>query len=241
MKHSSSEREYPYASELDEPSISVAHIIHVLRRYVPTILLTLAAVAVGYAIFAAARYLITPSQRVTTQMFRLEFKGATAGAYPNGVKFSPSEILSTPVLLRVYNDNDLQRFINFPAFTRSLFIIESNPEYERVLSEYRSRLADPKLMPVDRDRITTEFESKRASLSKADLAIQFVRLEQTREVPEVLVRKVLSDILAGWATRAVREQRVLQHRVSVLSPDVVNPTALEATEPIAAIHVLRLK
>ncbi|HEY0141509.1 MAG TPA: hypothetical protein VGF48_11485 [Thermoanaerobaculia bacterium] len=241
MKHSSGEREYSYASELDEPSISVARIIHTLRGYVPTILLTLAAVAVGYAIFATAKYLMTPSQRVTTQMFRLEFKGAQSGEYPNGVKFSPAEILTTPVLLRVYNDNELQRFISFPVFTRSLFIAESNPEYERVLSEYRSRLADPKLTPVDRDRIVTEFESKRASLSKGDLAIQFVRLSQSREMPEVVVRKVLSDVLAAWSNRAVREQRVTQHRISVLSPDVVNPTALEQSEPLAAIHVLRLK
>ena len=241
MKHSSAEREYPYATEVDEPSISVARIIHILRGYIPTILLTLAAVAVGYTIVATARYLMTPSQRVTSQMFRLEFKGAQTGEYPNGVKFSPAEILTTPVLLRVYNDNELQRFISFPVFTRSLFVAESNPEYERVLSEYRSRLADPKLTPVDRDRIASEFESKRATLSKGDLALNFVRLEQSREVPEVLVRKVLSDVLAAWSTRAVREQRVMQHRISVLSPDVVNPSNVEQTEPIAAIHVLRLK
>src|SRR5690349_9864774 len=115
-----------------ERPVSLRYLVHVLRAYVPLILVVTAAVGVVYVILAILLYIVAPSQRVTSVRFRLDFKGATEGQYPNGMKFSGSEIVSTPILLKVFNENHLERFTTFEKFSRALYVLEANPEYERM-------------------------------------------------------------------------------------------------------------
>ncbi|HEX9985062.1 MAG TPA: hypothetical protein VGF69_17515 [Thermoanaerobaculia bacterium] len=224
-----------------EAPISISHLFHTLRAYFPVIVLSMIALAVGYLILAILLYLLAPAKRVTSQAFRIEFSGATEGQYPNGTKFSAAEVISTPVLMKVFRDNELERFTNFAEFSRSIFILEANAEYETLASEYQARLSDPKLTAVDRDRLQREFQLKRASLSKNEYAINYVRTRGTENMPEPAVRKVLSDILSTWSHIAVNDQHVLSYRVAVLSPKVIDPTPLENLEPIISIQILRSK
>jgi hypothetical protein len=219
--------------------MSISHLVRTLHAYAPVILLSLAAVALAYIVFAIAVYVFSPTQRITTRKFRLDFKGASEGLYPNGVKFSSSDITSTPVLLQVFNENHLERFTKFPSFSRALFVLESNPDYERIAAEYQGRLADPKLSAIDRDRLQREWQAKSASLAKSDYSLNWLRSSETAGVPESVVRKVLTDTLQAWSRYATSEQRVLQYRVSIFSPEMLSGSA--DGEPIVAIHVLRSK
>lgn len=225
-------------AESPESRFNLSYLAGVLRSYRNAILLTLAAVAVGYTIVAVLMYLRMPSERLTTQTFRLDFEGAGSGTYPNGGKFSPNEIISTPVLLNVFQRDEVGRYMSFEQFAASIFILQANPEYERLAAEYQARLADRSLTPVDRDRITAEFESKRQSLQKNEYSINFLHRKRP-DVPEALVKKVLNDILSTWAQRAVVEQRVTDYRMSVLSPDVMNEPQLSSANSVIALQVLR--
>lgn len=51
-------------------------------------------------------------------------EGAADGEYPNGAKFSREEIIATPVLMRVYETNDLEQYGGFGEFA-SAFLVES--------------------------------------------------------------------------------------------------------------------
>src|ERR1051325_751859 len=226
------------AEVLDRP-MSISQLVHTLRAYAPVIVLSLGAVALFYIVFAVAVYIFSPSQRITSQGFRLDFKGASEGLYPNGVKFSSNDILSTPVLLQVFQENHLEQFTTFPSFTRSLFVLESNSEYEKLAAEYQARLADPKLSAIDRDRLQREWQAKSASVAKSDYSLNWLRSQNTDRVPESLVRKVLTDTLQTWGRYAANEQHVLQYRVSIFSPDMLNGSA--DGEPIVSAHVLRSK
>lgn len=228
------------AAENAESPVSVSRLFHTLRAYLPAMLLAITAVMTAYLILAVAAYLLSPSQHVTRLAFRLDFSGASEGAYPNGSRFSSAEVVSTPVLLQVYKDNELARFTSFAAFSDSVFVLEANTAYEALVAEYQARLSDPKLTAVDRERIQKEFVDKRASLNKNEYAIHFLRNGDNRRIPDTLVRKVLTDILKTWAHTAVNEQHVLA-RVAVLTPKIVDETPFEAAEPVIAIHVLRSK
>jgi hypothetical protein len=228
------------AVEVVERPMSISRLVHTLRAYTPAIVLAAAAVAVVYVVLAVAAYILAPSQRVTSQKFRLEFEGAAEGRYPNGTKFASSDIISTPILLRVFNENHLDQFTGFPQFSRAVFVLESNPDYERLSAEYQSRLADPRLSAIDRERIQREWQSKAASLAKNDFSLSWLRTRDTGNVPDTVVKKALLDILRDWARFAETEEHVLKYRLTVLSPDVVN-TDVEANEPIIAIQMLRSK
>jgi hypothetical protein len=226
--------------EVTERPISISHFVHTLRAYAPVILISMGAVALLYVVIAVAVYVFSPTQRVTTQKFRLDFEGASEAHYPNGTKFSSSDITSTPILLKVYQDNHLDRFTKFVDFSRAVFVLEANPDYERLAADYQSRLADPRISAVDRERIQREWQAKAASLTKNDLSLNWLRTPDTAAVPESVVRKVLLDIMSGWAHYAANEQHVLKYRISVFSPQMVG-TGDGDSEPVIAIQVLRSK
>jgi hypothetical protein len=230
--------------ELDaaERQVSVSHLVHTLRAYAPAITISILSVATVYAVCAILFYLLSPAERTTVQPFRLEFRGATEGTLPNGVRFSPTEIISTPILLRVYASDQLSRFTTFGDFSRSFFVLESNREYEKLLSEYQARLSDARLTPLDRDRIQKEFEAKRESINKNDFALSYARDSNSGDIPDTLARKVVADVLNTWANFAINEQHGLDYRVSVLSPQILDQTDVASdNDPIVAIEILRSK
>jgi len=237
------DKEPIYVSSPLEPEptapVSFRRIFRTLRAYLPVIGLSLAAVLVGYLIVAVAAYVYAPTERVTTIAFRLEFEGSERGFYPNGVKFSTAEIISSPILTRVYQQNDLGRFTKFREFANSVFILEANAAQEKLANEYRARLMDARLTSVDRERIAREYELKLSSLAKNEYSINYRRLRRVDPVPEIVARKVLQDILRTWANFAANEQHVLKYRVSVLSPDVVAGARADVGNPIINTLLLR--
>jgi hypothetical protein len=229
-------------SDSPERSFSISHLVHTLRRYASVILLSLIAVAVGYAILAAALYALAPAERVTSIQFRLDFEGADRGEYPNGIKFSPSEVLSAPVLLKVYKENELGRYnTSFTKFSRSLVVLESNLELERIVREFQSRLSDPRLTSVERDRIQREYESRMQSVRKGQFSLSYMRPASVRQIPEEVVRKTLHDILREWTNYIANEQHVLEYRIPVIAPTIVDDTLGEGTNPIVKVAMLRSK
>jgi hypothetical protein len=224
---------------VDRP-MSISHLVRTLHAYAPAILLSAAAVAVLYIIVGVAIYVFSPTQRITSQQFRLDFEGASDGRYPNGIKFSSSDITSTPNLLKVFADNHLDRFTTFPDFSRSMFVLEANLDYERLAAEYQARLTDPKQSAIDRERLMREWQAKAASIAKNDYSLNWLRTRDTAGVPESVVKKVLLDTLTGWARYAANEQHVLKYRLSVFSPQIFGTTDGNG-ELIVAIQELRSK
>lgn len=226
--------------EADTP-FSLSRYTHAMRRYRGVIGLCLLAVAAGYFLIATALYLFGPAERVTAQPFRLDFQGAGQGLYPNNTKFTAAEIVSTPILSRVWQENHLGDYLDYGEFSRSVYILETNREYERLAAEYEAKLADTKLTPIDRERIQNEFDQKVRSIAKSEYSISFMRHVRTKEVPDALARKVVLSILEDWADFAVNQQHVFTYEVSVLSPQILTPTPIEQSDIIAAVEVLRAK
>jgi hypothetical protein len=226
--------------EVADRPISISHLVHTLHAYAPAILLSLAAVGILYIVVAVAVYVFSPTQRITSQKFRLDFEGASESSYPNGMKFSSSDIVSTPILLAVYNANQLDRFTKFPEFSRSIFVLEANLDYERLAAEYQSRLADPKQSAIDRERVLREWQAKAAAIAKNEYSLNWMRTRATADVPESVVQKVLIETLSGWARYAATEQHVLKYRLMVYSPQIIGSSSGDG-ELIVAIQELRSK
>lgn len=221
--------------------MSISHFVRTLHAYAPAIILSVSAIAVLYVIAAIALYVFSPTQRITSQKFRLDFDGASEGRYPNGLKFSSTDLTSTPILLKVFEDNHVDQFrVTFQEFSRSIFVLEANLEYERMAAEYQARLTDPKQSAIDRERVMREWQAKAAAIAKNDYSLNWVRTHDTAGVPESLVKKVLVDTLRDWAQYAQNEQHVLKYRLTVFSPQIVDSSSADG-ELIVAIQELRAK
>jgi hypothetical protein len=216
--------------------ISISRLVRTFKRYAAVIILSLAAVMVAYAIVGVAALLSSVRQRTTSLSFRLEFKGAESGVYPNGLRFAVTDITAIPVLLDVYNSNQLSRFVPFDQFSRSMYVLESNAELESLSIEYQNKLADRQLDSIERERIEREYEAKRAAISKSDYALQF---SGSDEIPAGLVPKILQDTLTTWARRAAIEKRVLDYHTSVLTPNVLEDIRVQNNEYLVPLLLLR--
>jgi hypothetical protein len=188
---------------------------------------------------ATLLYLVVPSHRTTSLPFRLEFQNAELGRYPNGTPFSSAEIVGTPILREVYDANELQRFTTFPAFSRSVFILESNPALEAVIREYQAKLNDFRLTSVDRERLEREFQLKQETIRRSQFSINFLSTSKTASIPPPIVKKVLNDTLAIWARKAAEEKGVLRYRLFQLSPASLPESLLQERNPIIAVDLLR--
>jgi hypothetical protein len=226
-------------SEVERP-IAISHFVHVLQTYRTTMAIIMIAVTLTYFVIALAIYLVTPAQRVTSVPFRLDFDGASRGEYPNKMKFNVVDIISTPIVARVWKDDHLGDYVPFRDFGRAVFVLESNREYELLAAEYGAKLADPKISSVDRERLQSEFQLRTQSIAKNEYAISITRPDSIRTIPEPIARKALLDILSGWADFAVNQQHIMMYQVSVLSPRLVDSSPAEEGDFVAAIEMLRL-
>jgi hypothetical protein len=211
----------------------------ILSRSRFVILFWLLLVALLFGILATIALLTEPTQRVVTLPFRLDFQGADRGLYPNGTKFSSAEIVATPILMRVYSANGLQRFLSFKEFSESVFVVESNATLEELNREYQAKLSDTKLSAVDRERLEAEFRQKRESLGRNELAITWASDQVA--VPRTLLKKSLSDTLATWADVATKEKGVLRYQLPVVSANVLRRDVIGSTDPVIALDVLRTR
>jgi hypothetical protein len=224
-----------------EESYAVSTLVYILKAYRRSIVLIVAAAAILYATIAVVVYLLAPSVAITSQTFHLDFTGASRGEYPNGLKFTVADLLSIPILTKVYVANDLGRFMPFSVFVQSITVVSSNPAYQQLVREYDARFADPKISQAERSRLEQEFDDKRASLSKSDYTIVFVSSAGTQRLPQSLASKVVSDILPVWARTAEREYNVVRYRVAVASPHLFDQPPPAGGNLLIAAHVLRSK
>ena len=102
--------------EKDE-GVSLTDLIIGLYRYRIPIATVVMAVAVLYMIVSFYLFLSMPVHRTVTLPFRLDFEGVDRGEYPNGIKFSSAEIVATPILTKVFEENNLQQYLTVkPTF-----------------------------------------------------------------------------------------------------------------------------
>ncbi|HEY0158846.1 MAG TPA: hypothetical protein VGF28_16300 [Thermoanaerobaculia bacterium] len=227
--------------EQPEPGLSISDLAAIVKQYKTAILLVIGATAAFVVIASVATMLLLPSRRVTTLPFRLEFKGADRGEYPNGTKFSTSEVVSTPVLLQVYNHNSLANLVNYQTFKASIFITESNPALEALEREYRVKLADPKLTAVDRQRLEQEFEQKRASIARSEYSISYIEDSRLKTIPQSVKVKLLTDTLDIWASQTVANKGVVLYDLPILSSAIFERDLIDSYDYIIALDMVRAK
>lgn len=220
--------------------LTLSSIFQAIRTHLVPILLAVLAVAIGYFLLAMIYTLLRPVQRNSTLAFRLEFAGADNGQYPNGLAFSGSDIIDTPVLRTVYDANQLGRFMSFSDFSRSTVVLESNAALEALAREYEAKLANPRLTAVERERLEAQFQQKRASLRKNEYALNLATREGVTRIPASVTSKVLYDILRAWADFAASSRQVMVHRVPLVTQQTVGLYATAGDDLLASLLYLRI-
>ena len=226
---------------VEEETFSVGDLLRKLSRYQGLIKIVAITVTALCTLIGLSLFLLSPSVSIATVGFHLNFDGADQNMYPNGTTFSPQEIVSVPILSRVYENNLLKQYLQTDRFYTALFVTAMNTRVELLDAEYMGRLQDARLSTVDRERIEEEYKAKRQQLKTAHYNLTFTIPGGLTRVPEVVVRKVLTDTLAIWAEYADQRKGVLQYRKPVYTKNFFPQKILESEDYIIRVDILRSK
>lgn len=162
-----------------------------------------------------------PVRRASVLEFRPTFSHAADGTYPNGLPFSSSDVVAAPILDLVYDGNTLTQYCSRETFRGGFFVEQRSDQSAFLDAEYQARLSDGRLTQVERQRLQAEYEAKRAALP-LQYRLVFVKPEACAAIPQVVVTKTMSDVLATWASESETKRGVLNIQVEVLTPAVMD-------------------
>ncbi|HDZ90565.1 MAG TPA: hypothetical protein ENH37_07800, partial [Deltaproteobacteria bacterium] len=193
-------------------------------------------------VIAGVIYLGQTREGVAKLQFKLDFQGVDKGQYPNGMRFSTSDIISVPVMDRVYKENGLEQYMEFRDFKAALAIIQTNDYLEFLEYEYAAKLSDKKLSVDARRRIETEFlEKKKSALIPVyTLMWDLGSGEAIEPISADQVAKTLNDILRAWAEYAHRVKGATQYQISLVSRNILSKKDIDEQDYYIAMDMLRL-
>lgn len=191
------------------------------------------------AVLGGATYLLLqPTIRSASLQFRPIFDGADQGRYPNNLPFSTRDIVSPSIVAQVYTKNNIQKFCAGDKFLSGLAVQESSPELQFLNLQYEARLADTRLTAIERQRLQDEYTSRKATL-QSHYSLVFVQPAGCSVVPQLLVFKILPEILETWATDAQEKRGVMKVRVPVLTPAIFDQADVPTENALIKADLLR--
>lgn len=226
--------------EYDEDEISLGDLFSTIWKARGKIIVyTLAA---GLAIFALILgvYFFQETEYVAKQEFRLQFTGADQNQYPNGMKFSTADILSTEVLDKVYRQNDLGKYMTFSDFRAGLAVFQMNDRLRLLEFEYSQKFNEKNLTMENRQRLEQEFLEKKKALMVPVYSLTFIQGGRAGSIPDNVAAKVLQDILREWSLFADRVKGANMYQLELVSPNVLKKEDIEAEDYLVATDILRI-
>lgn len=227
--------------ESADGEISLRVYFETLWRYRAIIIGAVVLVSVAFAVVVLSYWLRSPREKIASVQFRLLFEGAAQNQYPNGIPFSPADIVGAPVVSEVFEANDLKRFGLYDYFKQALYVQQASVALFNLASEYQAKLSDVKLTPVERARLEDEFENKRKALVDPTFSLSLRRSERFNELPPGLVQKVLLDVLETWAKQADIRKGALRYQVPILSSKTLSRDSISNDDYLVTVDLLRAR
>ena len=183
-------------------------------------LLVLAVMLVGFigaGLYGVARHSSLLLESVASVQLKLNFKGAELGQYPNGTRFTPTDVIASKVLTAVYNRNTLsQQGVSLDGFLSSINVYVWNPNQRAIDEKFEALLSDKKIGSVERQKLNEQYQQELKNSVGRFLNLEWSG-ESAAKVSSSLAAKVLADIPKVWAQNSIQEYGVLDLKVVVPS------------------------
>ena len=196
-----------------EAGISITDIIHFLR--VRAVQLFAIAVITGMISLGAGYFLKVGAgtTKLATYEFAFSFDGAEENKYPNGIPFSPQDILAAPVLDAVYATMHLQGKIEPTDFRSAFTIARGGTELRLLQSDFEQKLANTKLTAAERTPLETQYRAALAGLRTGTFVLtgDFTNTK----LSDLEIERIMSSVPMAWADFAQKIRGVAIYDISV--------------------------
>ena len=120
------------------------------------------------------------------------------------------DLISTEVLKKVFQANQLEQYLEFGDFKSSLTVKSTGDSLVALQSEYKTKLGSPKMLSEERERLEKEYKIRRQAIINSEHSLVWTQKGSlAKMVPASVKAKVLEDIPRCWAEDAVYIKKVL--------------------------------
>lgn len=219
--------------------VSIAPFFRLLGRYHRVLLLGLAGLALTWGAGVLLLRAVLPGVTTSSIGIRFAFQGVSVGQYPNGLRFSPNDVIAPEVLEQVYIENGLKDIVSFERFKKSVFIMQSNRALDQLESEYAIKLRDSRLSAPERRQLEKEFLAASEGLRTDSYLIKY-RGDGDSRLPAQLYEQVLLSIPSTWAQLAADRRGVLSYDIEIGTAAPVVQSGTGSDDILQTVEFLRL-
>ncbi|MEP4599277.1 hypothetical protein [Saccharospirillum sp.] len=199
-------------------------------------MIALLVVALAFSAFLALRYLASEKNVTYSQAFDLTFDGIANGEFPDGSPFLISDVISSTVLSRVYQENQLDSTeLTLDELRRGLNIEPYAPDYFLIVQRYRSRMNN-NLSAAEATELQQQMQSDLRTASASGMLLTLQLPDGTLSTEQA--REILRDIPNAWAERAISEKGVLELNLPIYSERIFDEARFESLDYLVGIELL---
>lgn len=192
-------------------------------------LIALVLVSALYGAYQASKILLLSNEITYAKPIRLIFPDAHKLQFPNGAPFSFGDIIAPVIVQAAHQRNHLDEYnMSIADLQGSLSAEPYAPTYPIIVKKYHGLLADKKLSFDQAEELQRRMNAELDQAARGTVLIS-MRLENS-QLPESVASKVLSDIPAIWAERAIKDKGVLDLNIQLASSRSLNAELIQKVE-----------
>ena len=178
------------------------------------------------------------TQMVASLEFRPTFTGMSELKYPNDLPFSPNDVTAGSIVDLVYDSNSIGAVCDRETFRGGFFVEQRSDQSVFLDLEYQSRLSEPRITMVERKLLQEEHAAKRKALP-LQYRLVFVTPRACAGLSQIVLSKVMVDVLKTWASESETKRGVLNHQIEVLTPATLDVKSVGAGGLLLRADLLR--
>ncbi|UUA71433.1 hypothetical protein [Cellvibrio sp. QJXJ] len=215
-------------------------LLGLLRALLKTWKVWFVALVLVSAIFGAVKAiqtLATTPETVYSKPIRLTFPNAHLQQFPSGAKFAHSDIIAPAIAQQVFERNNLSAYgLKISDFQRGLSATPYSPTYPLIIERYSRRLSDKRLTVENIADLQKQMDEEIVQATAGEVLISW-RLDK-HVIPIGVAEKVLADLPALWAEKAIKEKGVLEIQAHLTTAKSLNLTLIKEEELLIAGDIL---
>jgi hypothetical protein len=224
----------------DEDEIDLLQLLRSLLKTWKPLLVALVAVSVIFGATKALQLVFVVNQATYSKPIRLTFPNAHKLVFPSGAKFSYSDIIAPAVVQMAFERNKLGDFgLSVADLQGSLSAVPYAPTYPVIIKRYEKLMSDKKLSVEQLTDLQKRMQEEIAQATSGEALIS-LRLDK-EELPQGVVDKLMNDIPAIWAERALKEKGVLNINAQLASVNSLNANLIQLSDVLVAGDMLNEK
>lgn len=201
------------------------------------VLIALVIVSAVYGGIKAAQVSLLTTEVSYSKPIRLMFPNAHKLQFPNGAKFSYSDIVAPAVVKIAYDRNRIKEYdISVAELQAALTAAPYSPGYPLIIKRYGMLMGDKRLTADQLGELQAQME-KDLRQATAGEALITLRLDR-KELPREVANRLLNDIPAIWADLAIKQKGVLNINIQLASANSINKDLILNKDPIVASDII---